>query len=43
MIKEVQQLNGRVAALTRFLVKATQKLLPLFKLLKRGINFKWTE
>ena len=33
--KEVQQLTGRLAALTRFLPKSTEKSLPFFKLLKK--------
>lgn len=34
MIKEVQSLAGRVAALNRFVSKATDKCLPFFKTLK---------
>ena len=34
MIKEVQSLAGRVAALNRFVSKATNKCLPFFKTLK---------
>ena len=40
-IKEVQSLTGRVAALNRFVSKATNKCLPFFKTLKRA--FVWTE
>ena len=40
-IKEVQSLTGRVAALNRFVSKATDKCLPFFKTLKRA--FVWTE
>ena len=40
-IKEVQSLTGRVAALNKFVSKATDKCLPFFKTLKR--TFVWTE
>ena len=40
-IKEVQSLIGRVAALNRFVSKATDKCLPFFKTLKKA--FAWTE
>ena len=36
MIKEVQSLTGRVAALNRFVSKATDKCLPFFKTLKQA-------
>ena len=39
--KEVQSLTGRVAALNRFVFKATDKCLPFFKTLKKA--FAWTE
>ena len=39
-IKEVQYLTGRVAALKRFISKATNKCLPFFKVLKKA--FEWT-
>ena len=39
--KEVQSLTGRVAALNRFISKATEKCLPFFKTLKKA--FAWTE
>ena len=41
MTKEVQILTGRVAALNRFVSKATDKCLPFFKTLKKA--FAWTE
>ncbi|XP_071699843.1 uncharacterized protein [Rutidosis leptorrhynchoides] len=44
--KEVQSLNGRLAALTRFLPRATDRSLPFMKVLKSCLNkkdFKWTE
>nr|XP_023913408.1 uncharacterized protein LOC112024989 [Quercus suber] len=40
-IKEVQSLTGRVAALNRFVSKATDKCLPFFKILKKA--FEWTD
>ena len=39
-IKEVQSLTGWVAALNRFVSKATDKCLPFFKVLKKA--FEWT-
>ena len=39
--KEVQSFTGRVAALNRFVSKATDKCLPFFKTLKKA--FAWTE
>ena len=38
--KEMQSLNGRVAALNRFISRATNKCLHFFKTLKKA--FKWT-
>ena len=40
-IKEVQSLTGRVAALNRFVSKATDKCLPFFKVLKKALE--WTD
>ena len=40
-IKEVQSLAGRVAALNRFISKATDKCLPFFKVLRKA--FEWTD
>ena len=39
-VKEVQSLNGKVAALNRFVSRATDKCLPFFCTLKK--SFKWT-
>ncbi|XP_061375189.1 uncharacterized protein LOC133317342 [Gastrolobium bilobum] len=39
--KEVQQLTGRLAALTRFLPKSAQNALPFFKLLKKEVREGW--
>ena len=40
-IKKVQSLTGRVAALNRFVSKATDKCLPFFKVLRKA--FEWTD
>ena len=40
-IKEVQSLIGRVAALNKFVSKATDKCLPFFRVLKKA--FEWTD
>ena len=39
--KEVQSLNGKVAALNRFVLRATDKCLPFFRTLKK--SFEWTD
>ena len=39
-VKEVQSLNEKIAALNRFMSRATDKCLPFFHTLKR--SFKWT-
>ena len=39
-IKEVQKLTGRIAALNKFVSRATDKCLPFFKTLKQA--FAWT-
>ena len=39
-MKEVQNLNGKVAALNRFVSRATDKCLPFFHTLKK--SFEWT-
>ena len=38
-VKEVQKLTGRIAALNRFISKATDKCLPFFKTMKQA--FTW--
>ena len=40
-VKVVQSLNGKVAALNRFVSKATDKCLPFFRVLKK--SFEWTD
>ena len=39
-VKEMQSLNGKVAALNRFVLRATDKCLPFFRTLKK--SFEWT-
>ena len=39
-VKEVQSLNEKIAALNRFVSRATDKCLPFFRMLKR--SFEWT-
>ena len=39
-VKEMQSLNDKVAALNRFVSRATDKCLPFFRTLKK--SFKWT-
>ena len=38
-VKEVQSLNGKVAALNRFVLRATDKCLLFFRMLKK--SFEW--
>ena len=40
-VKEVQSLNGKIAALNRFVLRATDKCLPFFCVLTRP--FEWTD
>ena len=40
-VKEVQSLNRKVAALNRFVSRATDKCLPFFRTLKK--SFEWTD
>ena len=40
-VKEVQSLNGKVAALNRFVSRATDKYLPFFRTLKK--SFEWMD
>ncbi|XP_064992418.1 uncharacterized protein LOC135629158 [Musa acuminata AAA Group] len=41
-IKDLQQLNGRLVALSRFLARSGDRCLPFFKALKNPKNFRWT-
>ena len=40
-IKEVQSLNGKIAALNRFVLKAMDKCLPFLRTLRK--SFEWTD
>ena len=40
MVNEAQSLNGKIAALNRFVSKATNKCLPFFRTLRK--SFEWT-
>ena len=42
-VKDVQQLTGRVAALSRFLPISAKRCLPMFKILKKQDSFEWTQ
>nr|XP_027120487.1 uncharacterized protein LOC113737455 [Coffea arabica] len=42
-LREVQRLNGRLAALNRFLSQSAEKALPFFKVFKKADQFTWTE
>ncbi|KAK1679033.1 hypothetical protein QYE76_039881 [Lolium multiflorum] len=42
-LKEVQQLTGRVAALSRFVARLGEKALPFYALIKQGEKFQWNE
>lgn len=41
-VKEVQQLNGRLAALSRFLAGSAIRSLPFYATLRKGKKLKWT-
>ncbi|RZK27622.1 MAG: RNA-directed DNA polymerase, partial [Hymenobacter sp.] len=41
--REIQRLTGRVAALSRFISRSTDKCLPFYKLLRGNKKFEWTE
>ncbi|XP_065015425.1 uncharacterized protein LOC135642869 [Musa acuminata AAA Group] len=41
-MKDLQQLNGRLVALSRFLARSGDRCLPFFKALKNPKNFQWT-
>ncbi|KAL0446276.1 UNVERIFIED_CONTAM: putative protein K02A2.6 [Sesamum latifolium] len=42
-INEVQRLTGRIAALSRFILKSAEKGLPFFKILRKVKSFEWTK
>ncbi|XP_052289889.1 uncharacterized protein LOC127899803 [Citrus sinensis] len=41
-VKEVQSLTGKLAALNRFISRATDKCHPLFQTIKKGKKMEWT-
>ncbi|RDX77101.1 hypothetical protein CR513_42830, partial [Mucuna pruriens] len=41
-VKEVQQLVGRITALSRFLSQSSEMAIPIFNILKKGESFAWT-
>ena len=41
MVKEVQSLNGKIVALNRFVLRATDRCLPFFRTLRK--SFEWTD
>jgi hypothetical protein len=43
MLRHIQQLIGRLAALSRFISKLGEKALPFYRLLQKTDNFTWTE
>ena len=42
-IKKVHRLNGRIAALSRFISKSSDQCVSFFKALKGKKNFEWTQ
>ncbi|KAK1608488.1 hypothetical protein QYE76_032161 [Lolium multiflorum] len=42
-LKEIQQLTGRVVALSRFVARLGEKALPFYALIKQGEKFEWNE
>jgi hypothetical protein len=42
-IKDVQKLMGSLAALSRFISRLAERVLPFFKLLQKSGPFSWTE
>ncbi|XP_061371469.1 uncharacterized protein LOC133314049 [Gastrolobium bilobum] len=40
--KEIQQLTGRLASLTKFLPRSVETMLPFFKLLRKEVRYGWT-
>ena len=41
-LQQIQQLAGRVAALSRFIAKLGEKALPFYNLMKKTEKFEWT-
>src|SRR3954451_19268010 len=42
-VKGVQQLTGRLAALSRFIGRLGERTLPFYQLLRKGGKFEWTK
>src|SRR4051812_30554240 len=42
-VKGVQQLTGKLAALSRFISRLGERTLPFYQLLRKGEKFEWTE
>uniref|UniRef100_A0A803QH15 DNA polymerase eta n=1 Tax=Cannabis sativa TaxID=3483 RepID=A0A803QH15_CANSA len=42
-VKELQNLTGRIAALSRFVSKSTDKCVPFFNIVRGSKKFEWTE
>jgi hypothetical protein len=42
-IKDVQKLTGSLAALSHFISRLGERVLPFFKLLQKSGPFSWTE
>src|SRR3954467_1484448 len=42
-IREVQQLTGRVEALSRFVARLREKVRPLYALIKKSDKFEWND
>ncbi|XP_020207479.1 uncharacterized protein LOC109792474 [Cajanus cajan] len=43
MVKEVQCLAGRLVSLSRFIPRLVEKARPIFTMLRKPINFEWTD
>ncbi|XP_057808481.1 uncharacterized protein LOC131022958 [Salvia miltiorrhiza] len=41
-IKEIQTLNGRITALSRFILRSAERSLPFFKILTKESRFEWS-
>lgn len=42
-IREIQALNGRIAALSRFISRSAERSIPFFQVLRQKRKFEWTE
>ena len=42
-INKVQQLTGRIAALSQFISRSAERSLPFFKILRKANKFEWIE